>query len=120
MAAESVCCSEGDDITQKLDESEIDINFITEHEGFEPVCLNVWFWYMYCKLAFSHTNSIMEHVIFSVNQSMSKHSVHMYNIVLSLPIGMTIHSLRDNDIHCLPVVNKLALELTQKKSTCNA
>ena len=42
MAAECVCCSQIDAIAQKLDESEADINCITEHEGFELVCLNVW------------------------------------------------------------------------------
>ena len=41
-AAECVCCSEIDVIVQKMDETEADINCITEHEGFEPVCLNVW------------------------------------------------------------------------------
>ena len=40
-AAECVCCSENDAIGQKLDETEAEISCITEHEGFEPVCLNV-------------------------------------------------------------------------------
>ena len=41
-AAECVCFSEIDAIGQKLDETEAEISCITEHEGFEPVCLNVW------------------------------------------------------------------------------
>ena len=41
-AVESVCCCEIDAIAQKMDETEADISCITEHKGFEPVCLNVW------------------------------------------------------------------------------
>ena len=41
-AAECVCCSEIDATNEKMDETEADINCIIEHEGFEPVCLNVW------------------------------------------------------------------------------
>ena len=48
-----------------------------------------WFALMfgYCKLDFSLTHSIMEHMIFSMNQSMSN-SI-LYNIVLRLLIRMT-------------------------------
>ena len=41
-AAECVCCSEIDHTAQKLNESEANVNCITEDEGLEPVCLNVW------------------------------------------------------------------------------
>ena len=41
-AAESVCCREIEATDQKINEIEAKINCITEHEGFEPVCLNIW------------------------------------------------------------------------------
>ena len=41
-ARECVCCSEIDVIGQKIDEYGTALTCITEHEGFEPVCLNVW------------------------------------------------------------------------------
>ena len=39
---ECVCCCEYDNIERKLEESVTSCKCITEHEGFEPVCLNVW------------------------------------------------------------------------------
>ena len=40
--AECLCCREIDKVVNKLEESEGTVSCITEHEGFEPVCLNVW------------------------------------------------------------------------------
>ena len=37
-----VCCCEIDTVSNKFQESENDISSITDHEGFESVCLNVW------------------------------------------------------------------------------
>ena len=37
-----LCCREIDKVVNKLKESEGTMSCITEHEGFEPVCLNVW------------------------------------------------------------------------------
>lgn len=39
---ESVCCCEIDRIVAKKGENESDIQCIVNHEGFDPVCLNVW------------------------------------------------------------------------------
>ena len=84
MAAECVCCSETDDLAQKLNEGEADSNYITEHERFEPVCLM----FGCCKLAF-----------FSYRQHYGTHDIQceperelstLYNIALTPPIGMTI------------------------------
>lgn len=41
-AVECVCCQEIDTVTTRMEESEHDIQCITQHEGFEPVCLDVW------------------------------------------------------------------------------
>ena len=39
---ECVCCHEVDNVVRKIEESERHIQCITEHEGFEPVCINEW------------------------------------------------------------------------------
>ena len=39
---ESVCCCEVDRIVAKKEENESDIQCIVNHEGFDPVCLNLW------------------------------------------------------------------------------
>ena len=39
---ECLCCCEVDSVVQKIQENGIAISCITEHEGFEPVCLNLW------------------------------------------------------------------------------
>lgn len=39
---DSVCCCEIERIVSKKDENESDIQCIVDHEGFEPVCLNLW------------------------------------------------------------------------------
>ena len=41
-ATECICCREIDEIVAKIGVSESEIQCITEHEGFEAVCLNVW------------------------------------------------------------------------------
>ena len=41
-AQESVCCCEVEKIILRLQESGDKVKCITEHQGFEPVCLNVW------------------------------------------------------------------------------
>ena len=39
---ECVCCCEAETVANKFQESERVIGYITDHEGFEPVCLDVW------------------------------------------------------------------------------
>ena len=39
---ECVCCHEVDNVVRRIEESERHIRCITEHEGFEPVCINEW------------------------------------------------------------------------------
>lgn len=39
---ECTCCGEIDSTVRKMNESDRPLRCITEHEGFEPVCLNVW------------------------------------------------------------------------------
>ena len=39
---ECVCCCEIDRVVQKKQESDTQVACIMEHQGFEPVCLNVW------------------------------------------------------------------------------
>ena len=39
---ECICCCEIDTVYNKFQENENDISCITDHEGFESVCLNVW------------------------------------------------------------------------------
>ncbi len=39
---ESVCCCEIDSIVEKKGENESDITCIVNHDGFDPVCLDVW------------------------------------------------------------------------------
>lgn len=41
-ASECICCHEIDNVVQKIQESGKDINCIVDHDGFDPVCLNVW------------------------------------------------------------------------------
>ena len=41
-AVECVCCSEIDQMTDILQEFGSTVHCITEHDGFEAVCLNVW------------------------------------------------------------------------------
>ena len=40
--AECIWCCEIDTTIQKMGQIQAQISCITEHEGFEPVCLNVW------------------------------------------------------------------------------
>ena len=40
--AECIWCCEIDITIQKMGQIQAQISSITEHEGFEPVCLNVW------------------------------------------------------------------------------
>lgn len=39
---ECVCCCEIDATVQKMGESDSNISCIVEHEGFQPVCLDLW------------------------------------------------------------------------------
>ena len=39
---ECVCCCEIDIVKDKMKESSNEIHCITDHEGFQSVCLNVW------------------------------------------------------------------------------
>ena len=39
---ECVCCCEIDKVVQKIENSPIRISCITQHEGFNAVCLNRW------------------------------------------------------------------------------
>ena len=43
-AVECVCCSEIQEVKKVIEECEPTVNAscITEHEGFEAVCLNIW------------------------------------------------------------------------------
>lgn len=41
-AHECVCCCEIDEVVQKKEESDTQLTCITDHEGFEPVCLNLY------------------------------------------------------------------------------
>ena len=41
-AIECVCCTEIEQVSNTVEQFTADIQCITEHEGFEPVCLNVW------------------------------------------------------------------------------
>ena len=37
-----ICCCQIDVVKEKIEENSTEINCITEHKGFEAVCLNVW------------------------------------------------------------------------------
>lgn len=39
---ECVCCCEVESVVEKKEENHTDISCITDHEGFTPVCLDVW------------------------------------------------------------------------------
>jgi hypothetical protein len=39
---ESVCCKEINQVVQKMDNIEADLNCITEYPGFHSVCLDQW------------------------------------------------------------------------------
>ena len=39
---ECICCCEVEKVVMKKEESASEISCITEHEGFESVCLNAW------------------------------------------------------------------------------
>ena len=39
---ESICCCEMDKVAQKKGQNNTPVNCITEHDGFNSVCLNVW------------------------------------------------------------------------------
>ena len=39
---ECMCCAEIDEVTERIQEGPHEVTCITEHEEFEPVCLNVW------------------------------------------------------------------------------
>ena len=39
---ECLCCCEVERVVMKKEESASNISCITDHEGFVPVCLNVW------------------------------------------------------------------------------
>ena len=39
---ECVCCKEIPKILEKMSKLEVPVNCITEHPGFDGVCLNVW------------------------------------------------------------------------------
>ncbi len=41
-AHECVCCCKFDCMTKKKDESSTSIDCITDHEDFQPICLDVW------------------------------------------------------------------------------
>ena len=41
-AIECVCCQEIGEMMDKMSENDTEISCITNHEGFEPVCLNRW------------------------------------------------------------------------------
>jgi len=39
---ECICCQEHDPIKSKIAENDSEVSCITQHEGFEAVCLNRW------------------------------------------------------------------------------
>ena len=41
-STECICCREIDAIESKMQEGQNDVECITDHEGFESVCLDVW------------------------------------------------------------------------------
>ena len=41
-STECICCGEVDRVAVKIQESELKLPRITDHEGFAAVCLNVW------------------------------------------------------------------------------
>ena len=41
-ACHCVCSAEIDELSEKMQEGPCEVTCITEHEGFEAVCLNVW------------------------------------------------------------------------------
>ena len=41
-SAECICCREVDRVALKIQESELKLPCITDHEGFAAVCLDVW------------------------------------------------------------------------------
>ena len=52
---ECVCCCEIDSVKGKMEESSNEIHTITDHEGFQPVCLDPWV----LQTAFSVTDVVM-------------------------------------------------------------
>ena len=41
-ARECLCCREVEKVVKRIDTSDSEVTCITEHEGFYPVCLNIW------------------------------------------------------------------------------
>ena len=41
-ALECLCCHEAEAVVRKMDEDSTKIICITKHDGFQPVCLDVW------------------------------------------------------------------------------
>ena len=39
---ECVCCYEIESVNEKMEESSNEIHCITEHKGFQSVCLDIW------------------------------------------------------------------------------
>ena len=54
---ECVCCCKIEQVIRKKQEGDTQVTCITEHEGFEPVCLDTW---VYCKQPIFHIGGIME------------------------------------------------------------
>ena len=74
--AECIWCCEIDITIQKMGQIQAQISCITEHEGFEPVCLNV-------QADISVIGNIMVHMIFRTNQDMSKYRVLLNSLTVS-------------------------------------
>ena len=66
-AAECVCCCEEEKIVDKLQESDLETACITDHEGFDAVCRNVWVF----QAAYS-TDNAMVLTMYTVTHYMSK------------------------------------------------
>ena len=79
--AECIWCCEIDTTIQKMGQIQAQISCITEHEVFEPVCLNVWVYN--CKQDISVIGNIMVHMIFRTNQDMSKYRVLLNSLTVS-------------------------------------
>ena len=54
-SCECGCCAEIDKVAEKMQEGPHEVTCITAHEGFEAVCLNVWYYSMVIRWTFLHS-----------------------------------------------------------------
>ena len=112
-STECICCKEIATIVSKIGEAIGDdpVTCITEHLGFEGVCLNVWV------LQVAYYQYRQEH-----GSSSSPPSLHEYGCTCNIALSIPINYVQEIQIYCLSAANKVVLGLAgskcQSDTTC--